>query len=122
MKKIHGILKFTNLESSTFKKGFSKRENLKQSYIQQISNITRENYLHLKNGNVQLSKNQPLTSEFKSQIFKVIYLTKSHVFKDYELLSQKRKYVYTYKATSLIQLSKNESLTSEFKFHIFKVS
>ena len=52
MKKIHRILKFTNLESSTFKKGFSKRENLKQSYIQQISNITRENYLYLKNGNV----------------------------------------------------------------------
>ena len=59
-----------------------KRENLKtkESYVRQISNRIRINY-YLKNGNIYLSKNKSLLSEFKSYIFKVTYLTKSHILK-----------------------------------------
>ena len=64
----------------------SKRENLKtkELYVRQISNRVRINW-HLKNGNIQLSKNKSLISEFKSHIFKVTYFTKSYIFRDYEI-------------------------------------
>ena len=66
MKEMHGILIYTNIESSTFEKRclsrifeffigniVSKRENLKtnESYFKQISNRIRENYV-LKNLNI----------------------------------------------------------------------
>ena len=70
----------------------SKRENLKtkQYYLRQISDKIKTNY-YLKNGN----KSKSLTSEFQSQIFKVAYLIKSHIFKDYEHYL-KNGYIYIY--------------------------